>query len=172
MVGFKGMIFGFWSSKIESIMEEFKLCDEQILMLNIIYNKRKNLLLAALTSLPCLITFYPQETFKKLDLFTITYGIVILSVIVVILVLFFLRLNPIKKDINEKSGVINIHKIIRKTNFSYANKYYFFFEDIKFPNKEVTENEFKRFSINDNYGIPIAKHSKIIVDGFMNYKLL
>jgi hypothetical protein len=50
--------------------------------------------------------------------------------------------------------------------------YFLFFDDPSLPNKEVRKEEFDNISEGDVYSIPMAAHSKIVVDGFMNYDLL
>ncbi len=152
-------------------MDSFTLSDDQIVMLHRIYGKRRNLLVGTMAALPTLIYSWQREI-PGMILFNFVYAILLLTVLIILVYLFFNRLQPIKKDIREKSGVYMPHLIVRKSSFAYVGRYFFFFDDVNFPSTEVAEKDFFLFEEGDMYRVPMGKHSKLVVDGFMNYTLL
>ncbi len=153
-------------------MQTFELSDEQVAMLNHIYGRRRNVLIGTLSALPVLIYRLSDNESSAIRLFQIVNILLILVVVAVVFFLLWYRLHPVKKDIKNRTGVYVPITIQRKDLFPYVNKYFFYFDDIKFPNKEVTESEFAQYNEGDVYPIPLAENSGIVVDGFMNYNLL
>jgi hypothetical protein len=157
-------------------MRKFELNQEQIEILQSIYNKRKNLLYGAMSGIPIVfgVGYFRRRGLDDSQylLYRELYTVLLFALLAVMAFLLIVKLRPIKKDIKYKSGLFIDRKIIRKSYFQHVQTYFLFFEDPKFPNKEVTKEEFDRFNEGDVYSVPISENSKIVLDGFMNYNLL
>jgi hypothetical protein len=162
-------------------MRQFNLDDEQIKMLISIYDKRKRLFYQVMLSFPALFLvglFQIQRIFRKLPSGGYEFGlggaiyiIFCLLVFGTMVLLFILKLRPVTKDLKDRLGVYIDRVVISKSHFQHVGTYFLFFDDAKLPNKEVSRVEFEKFSVGDVYSVPMSKHSKIVLDGFMNYDL-
>jgi len=82
------------------------------------------------------------------------------------------KIMPLKKDITACSGLIIRKQIIRKTMIPATGRYFFYFDDLKMPYKEVTSLEYARYDTGAYFPFLVSAHSGIQVDGFGNYELL
>lgn len=156
-------------------MKEFELSKEQLLILNQIYSKRFKLLSGVFTALPVFLWYGLRKAeYKNASDNNVVYwtnGLLIGLMLFTLALLWLKKVRPIKKDIEQKSGVYVPKVIIRKNAFEHVNRFYIFFDDPELSSKEVHEEEFFNYREGDVYLLPLGKHSKLVLDGFMNYNL-
>jgi hypothetical protein len=109
------------------------------------------------------------EDFNYLILVHLFFELIIITALVYS---YFKHIRPLQKDIKQKAGIIVKKQIIRKTYFEHTKKYYFFFQDLKIPNKEVSEKDFNSYLESDYYPFLIGTHSGIQLDEFANFTFL
>jgi hypothetical protein len=156
-------------------MNEFLLTDEQLFILHQIYSKRLRLLGATFTAFPIFLMFSLKkadfnEEYKN-EVVNYTNAFIILILLLSFALIWFKKVRPIRRDIKLRSGIFESRIIIRKTAFEHVHKYFIFFDDPKLPSKEVLYEEFNQLNEGDAYQVPLSKHSRLILDGFMNFEL-
>ncbi len=109
---------------------------------------------------------------ERINIFLIIHIMLELIIISGLMYGFFVHIRPLQKDVKNKSGMIVQKQIVRKSFFEHTNEYYFFFDDFKIPNKEVSQLDYSKYGLGDTYLFLIATNSGIQIDGFANYTLL
>lgn len=141
-------------------------------MLRHIYRKRRRLLWGTLGGSVLFLQGIGPPRYAHAFTYLCAYVAILGSFLTYISYLLFTKLRPLKKDIRERSGLYLPKVIIRKDFFPHAGTYFIFFDDLKFPHKEVNREVYERCEAGGICLLPVGMHSGIVLDGFMNYDLL
>ncbi|HPI54206.1 MAG TPA: hypothetical protein PLU10_05900 [Chitinophagaceae bacterium] len=163
----------------------FELQENHLKYLKEILSRRKSLFYGSLGGLPFLFFVYFDRAFIKLSWDEIKQDILnrdtwfwLTTLIIVgvtagaFLNVYFQKIRKLEKDIRERTGIIQYSMVSRSTHFPHTNQFYLFFEDVRFPNKEVTPFDFEKYTPGTLYPISYSYHSRILFDEFGNFDVL
>lgn len=163
----------------------FELQENHLVYLKEILGRRKSLFYGSLGGVPFLFFYYIETAFAKMSRvemeqeilnrdawFWISTLLIIGVIAGAFIHVYYHKIGKLKKDIRERSGVLKFTQVGRSTHFPYTNQYYLFFEDVKFPNKEVTEFDFEKYKPGTLYPVSYSLHSRILFDEFGNFDVL
>lgn len=153
-------------------MNTFQLNEAQLALLKDVYEKRRNLLFGSMTgiSLLCLVV-YLREMLEEPVMAALVYGAIWLYILGIMAILYLRKVLPVRKDMQLKLGFYKPLRIARKSAFEHVGKCYLFFDDLEFPNKEVSPADYLLLEIGAVYALPCSKCSRIVLDGFANYPM-
>jgi len=164
--------------------KEVILDQDQLGYLQLIYKRKQRLLirggggaillwlLLTGTRLPRIMQAYTEEpAHSKLvaGLITIIFFTGLLAGTCVLI--YYKNLLPLKKDIQQKSGLITYKTITGKMRMPVREDYFLYFDDRKMRYKQILKEEFLLYKVGDQYPVLTAARSNIQVDGFWNYSL-
>ena len=163
----------------------FDLQENHLNYLKEILSRRRSLFYGSLGGLPFLFFFYFERAFAKLSWvemkqdilnrdawFWLTTLFIVGLTAGAFLKVYFQKIRKLENDIREKRGVIQYAMVIRSTHFPHTNQFYLFFDDLNFPNKEVTSFDFEKYTPGTLYPISYSYHSRILFDEFGNFDVL
>jgi hypothetical protein len=153
------------------------LNEDQLEILHDVYLKRSRLLRGTAFGFPSIMasTYYLFLMRSHNQLNWISISFYVFFVLLFYAALYYLyrkRVLPIKKDIQQKIGFNLPLQIVRKSAFEPVQRYFLFFDHEKYPNKEVSYEEYLQYPEASFYNLPIAKESKLVLDHFCNFDVL